>query len=154
MRTTTTLNGLLGRTRNKQNILKSVCGLPLSNCFSALKVKWIIDNVAEVSPLIQHNNLMFGTLDTWILWNLTGGIEGGVHVTDVTNASRTMLMCLETLRWDPRLCSFFCIPSRILPEIRSCSEVYGFVHHGPLQGIPIASVSETCICGLISCSNV
>lgn len=117
-----------------------MCGLPLSNCFSAIKVKWIVDNVTGVQELVQAGDCLFGTLDTWILWNLTGGIEGGIHVTDVTNASRTMLMNLETLKWDHKLCAFFRIPPKILPDIRSCSEVYGFVHDGPLQGVPIAGV--------------
>lgn len=136
------MTGILAQIRNKKNILKSVCGLPLSNCFSAIKVKWIVDNVPGAHELIQSGDCLFGTLDTWILWNLTGDIEGGVHVTDVTNASRTMLMNLETLKWDVKLCAFFRIPAKILPDIRSCSEVYGFVHDGPLQGVPIAGVSR------------
>lgn len=84
---------------------------------------------------------MFGTLDTWILWQLTGGTDDGVHATDVTNASRTMLMNLETLDWDNHLCTFFKIPKFILPKIRSCAEIYGYVYDGPLKGIPIAAVS-------------
>lgn len=140
-RTSTTVTSILSHIRNKKNILKPVCGLPLSNCFSAVKVKWITDNVPGVQELIQTNDCLFGTLDSWILWNLTGGIEGGVHVTDVTNAARTMLMNLETLKWDHKLCAFFRISPRILPDIKSCSEVYGFVHDGPLQGVPIAGVS-------------
>lgn len=97
--------------------------------------------MAGVSDIIREGNCLFGTLDTWILWNLTGGIEGGIHVTDVTNASRTMLMNLESLQWDHNLCNFFRISADILPKIKSCSEVYGFVHEGPLQGMPIAGVS-------------
>lgn len=141
VRTGATLNAILAQHRQRKSLLQSVCGLPLSNCFSALKVKWMIANVAGVEALVAQNSVLFGTLDTWIMWQLTGGIEGGVHVTDVTNASRTMLMALETRRWDPQLCAFFRIPSRILPEIRSCAEVYGFVHDGPLRGVPIAGVS-------------
>lgn len=140
-RTSATVTTILSHIRNKKNILKPVCGLPLSNCFSAVKVKWIVDNVPGVQELIQANDCLFGTLDSWILWNLTGGIEGGVHVTDVTNAARTMLMNLETLKWDHKLCAFFRISPCILPDIKSCSEVYGFVHDGPLQGVPIAGVS-------------
>ncbi|XP_037041716.1 glycerol kinase [Bradysia coprophila] len=138
-RTDDIVNKLLTRIHNKKNYLKAVCGLPISNCFSALKVMWIMENVLEVKDVLQSNDLLFGTLDTWILWNLTGGVDGGIHVTDVTNASRTMLMNLETLTWDQNLCTFFRIPPKILPKIKSCSEMYGFVYDGPLQGVPIAS---------------
>lgn len=100
-----------------------------------------MENVAGVNEIIAKQNCLFGTLDTWILWNLTGGIEGGIHITDVTNASRTMLMNLETLQWDKKLCNFFHISPSILPAIKSCSEIYGYVHDGPLLGIPIAGVS-------------
>lgn len=79
-RTDAIVNKILTKIHNKKNYLKSVCGLPLSNCFSALKVVWIMDNVSEVKEVLQSNDLLFGTLDTWILWNLTGGIEGGIHV--------------------------------------------------------------------------
>ncbi|KAJ6647195.1 Glycerol kinase 2 [Pseudolycoriella hygida] len=138
-RTDAILNKILTKIHNKKNYLKSVCGLPLSNCFSALKVVWLMENVCETKEVLQSNDLLFGTLDTWILWNLTGGVEGGIHVTDVTNASRTMLMNLESLQWDQNLCNFFRIPTKILPKIKSCSEIYGFVYDGPLQGVPIAS---------------
>lgn len=84
---------------------------------------------------------MFGTVDSWILWNITGGINGGIHATDVTNASRTMLMNLETLNWDPVLLHTFSIRSNILPEIRSCSEIYGKVKNWSiLDGVPISGV--------------
>lgn len=158
-RTDEIVNRLLTKIHNKKNYLKAVCGLPISNCFSALKIMWIMENVLEVKDVLQSNDLLFGTLDTWILWNLTGGVEGGIHVvsnifrniiqdltgptflqTDVTNASRTMLMNLETLQWSDSLCTFFRIPPKILPKIKSCSEIYGFVYDGPLQGVPIASV--------------
>lgn len=99
-----------------------------------------MENVKGCIETMRANDCLFGTLDTWIMWNLTGGIDGGIHVTDVTNASRTMLMNLETLQWDHKLCSFFRIPLTILPQIRSCSEIYGLIHSGPLQGVPIASV--------------
>lgn len=134
------MNTILAKIRYRKNYLKPICGLPLSNCFSALKIKWIMDNVSDVKQHMRDNNCMFGTLDTWILWNLTGGIEDGIHVTDVSNAARTMLMNLETLKWDHKMCSFFRIPMNILPKIKSCSEIYGLVHDGPLQGIPIAGV--------------
>ena len=84
---------------------------------------------------------MFGTVDSWLVWNLTGGVNhGGAHVTDVTNASRTMLMNLSTLQWDPLLCKFFGVPEAMLPEIRSSCEVYGHMTEGPLKGTPITGV--------------
>lgn len=134
---------ILARNHNKINFLKSICGLPFSNCFSALKCKWLMENVASVREAVQNRQCMFGTLDTWILWQLTGGVDGGVHATDVTNASRTMLMNLETLKWDSHLCAFFKIPKFILPDIRSCAEVYGYVYDGALKGVPIAAVSPS-----------
>lgn len=92
---------------------------------------------------IKKDECYFGNLDSWILWNLTGGIDSGIHKTDVTNASRTMLMDLGSLQWDKRLCKFFNIPVKILPEIRSCSEIFGYVKiqgSTVLEGVPIASV--------------
>lgn len=91
---------------------------------------------------MRKDECYFGTLDTYILWNLTGGINDGVHLTDVTNASRTMLMNLKTLNWDEKLCHFFQIPMSILPRIRSCAEIFGYVYEGPLKGVPIAAVSD------------
>lgn len=92
----------------------------------------------KVKKAIDEDRCLFGTVDSWLIWNLTGGKNGGVHVTDVTNASRTMLMNIETLKWDPVLLKFFDISSNILPAIKSSSEVYGFVKEGPLAGIPIS----------------
>ena len=107
-------------------------GLPISTYSSALKLRWILD---------QHDgsadDLLFGTIDTWLIWHLTGAVRGGVHVTDVTNASRTMLMDLGTLAWDPDLLREIEIPAAILPEIRSSAEVYG-QGMGDLAGVPIA----------------
>lgn len=137
MRTTTTVDELLeavpNKTKNK-NYLKPLCGLPLSPYFSAVKLRWIIDNVPKVEKSIKAGTCCFGTVDTWLIWNLTNS----VHVTDVTNASRTMLMNIETLRWDQMLCNFFNIPMSVLPEIRSSAEVYGEFKDGILKGIPIA----------------
>ena len=112
------------------------------SCFSALKIKWLIENNQAVQESINQNECCFGNLDSWILWNLTGGIESGIHCTDVTNASRTMLMDLQSLEWDTRLCKFFNIPMSILPQIRSCSEIYGYINMGSnvLEGVPIASL--------------
>ncbi|KAH9417240.1 hypothetical protein DERP_007237 [Dermatophagoides pteronyssinus] len=117
------------------NWLKSKTGLPISTYFSALKIKWLIENVAQVRRSMLAGTLMFGTIDSWLLWNLTGK-----HLTDVTNASRTLLMDLETLEWDPWLCDFFKIPMSILPEIRPSSSMFGEIQNGPLMSIPITGV--------------
>ena len=116
-------------------------GLPLATYFSASKIAWILDNVDNARELADQGHLAFGTPDTWMLWNLTGGIEGGVHATDVTNASRTLLMDLETLNWDAELCEAFGVPMSVLPEIRSSSEVYGTVaSSGLLREVPVAGI--------------
>lgn len=125
------------KTRNK-NYLKPLCGLPLSPYFSGVKIKWLQENIPEIKKSMAAGTCMFGTIDSWLIWNLTGGIEGGVHVTDVTNASRTMLMNIDNLKWDPVLINFFDIPSSILPQIRSSSEVYGSISYGSLKGVKIA----------------
>lgn len=140
-RTTPIIERILTKNFNKINLLKSMCGLPFSNCFSSLKCRWLIENVSSINEAVRRNECFFGTLDTYILWNLTGGLHDGVHLTDVTNASRTMLMNLSTLDWDEKLCRFFQIPMSILPRIRSCAEVFGYVYEGPLKGVPIAAVS-------------
>ncbi|MFT6534806.1 MAG: glycerol kinase [Alpinimonas sp.] len=114
-------------------------GLPLSTYFSASKIVWILDNVDGVRARAEAGELLFGTPDTWLLWNLTGGVDGGIHVTDVTNASRTLLMNLETLEWDDTLLSAFDIPRSLLPEIRSSSEVYGTCVDS-LKGVPVAGI--------------
>ncbi|XP_067007034.1 glycerol kinase 3 [Anabrus simplex] len=138
-RTAETVDDVLADIKNKdQNYLKSLCGLPVSTYFSALKLRWLIDHVPEVKEKIDEKVCLFGTIDTWLIWNLTGGRNGGLHVTDVTNASRTMLMNIKTLQWDKTLCEFFDIPMKVLPEIRSSSEIYGYFVQGPLQGIPIS----------------
>lgn len=120
------------------NYLKSLCGLPISTYFSALKIRWLIDNVPSVQKAIENKRCYFGNVDSWLIWNLTGGNAGGLHMTDVTNASRTMLMNIHTLKWDPVLLKFFDIPLEILPEIRSSSEVYACITNGVLQGVPIS----------------
>jgi glycerol kinase len=120
---------------------KAKVGLPLATYFSGPKIKWILDNVDGARAKAENGDLMFGNTDTWTLWNLTGGVNGGVHVTDVTNASRTMLMDLDTLSWDADIAADMGIPMSMLPEIRSSSEVYG--QGGPggvLKGVPIAGI--------------
>ncbi|XP_019876137.1 glycerol kinase isoform X2 [Aethina tumida] len=141
MRTSSTVDKILQNGKHKQNFLQNKCGLPVSTYFSALKIRWLMDNVPEVQEAIDEGRCLFGTIDTWLIWNLTGGVRGGVHLTDVTNASRTMLMNIETLKWDPQLCKVFGIPMKILPEIRSSSEIYGHIWFvSKLVGVPISGV--------------
>ncbi|MGZ6314779.1 MAG: glycerol kinase GlpK [Candidatus Limnocylindrales bacterium] len=120
-----------------QDRLRAKVGLPLATYFSGPKVKWILDNVAGAREAAEAGNLLFGNIDTWCIWNLTGGVSGGVHVTDVSNASRTMLMDLETLDWDPEMLKVMGIPRSMLPAIKASSEVYG-KGVGDLMGVPIA----------------
>ena len=117
-------------------------GLPISTYSSALKLAWLLDEgdpsaARERRAAAERGELLFGTIDSWLIWNLTGGTDGGVHVTDVTNASRTMLMNLDTLAWDPELLAAFGVPAAMLPEIRSSSEVFGS-GVGDLAGVPVA----------------
>ena len=104
---------------------KEICGLPLATYFAGPKVRWILDHVEGARERAEAGELLFGTIDSWLVWNLTGGADGGIHVTDVTNASRTMLMDLRTLSWSAELCEAIGVPQAMLPEIRSSSEVYG-----------------------------
>ncbi|GAA1572947.1 glycerol kinase GlpK [Kribbella sancticallisti] len=122
----------------KGDVIRQKAGLPPATYFSAGKVQWILENVDGVREAAEAGDAVFGNTDTWLLWNLTGGTDGGVHITDVTNASRTMLMNLETLDWDDELISFFDIPRQMLPEIRPSSDPnkYGeTLANGPLGGV-------------------
>ena len=114
-------------------------GLPLATYFAGPKVRWILDNVEGARERAEAGELVMGTMDTWVIWNLTGGVDGGIHVTDVTNASRTMLMDLRTLAWDPDIAAEMGIPTSMLPEIRSSSEIYGACSvRGLLSEVPVA----------------
>lgn len=104
--------------------LRARTGLPLASYFSALKLAWLLEHTPKARAMAESGDALFGTIDSWLLWNLTGGTRGGRHITDVTNASRTQLMNLKTLKWDESLLSLFAIPRACLPAIRSCSEVY------------------------------
>lgn len=139
LRTQSTVENLISKTpgRNK-NHLKHKTGLPISTYFSAVKLRWLMDNVEEVHQAVLSHRAMFGTVDSWLIWCLTGGKSGGVHCTDVTNASRTMLFNIHTMDWDPELCEYFGIPMEILPRVRSSSEIYGLMKSGALSGIPIS----------------
>jgi len=123
-----------------QNRFRAKTGLPLSTYFSGLKLRWILKNVKGAEERAKSGELLFGNIDTFLLWNLTGGSRGGVHATDVTNASRTQLMNLKTLDWDDELLRAFEIPRSVLPKIHSSSEVYGTVVSGPASGVAIAGI--------------
>src|SRR3954467_9937153 len=114
-------------------------GLPLATYFSGPKIRWMLDNVEGAAGKADSGDLLFGNMDTWLIWNLTGGPNGGLHITDVTNASRTMLMDLKTLDWDAGIMDVMGIPRAMLPEIKASSEVYGEVKSaGALTGVSIA----------------
>ncbi len=116
-------------------------GLPLATYFSGPKVRWILDNVDGAADRADSGDLLFGNMDTWLIWNLTGGTDGGIHITDVTNASRTMLMDLKTLDWDEKIMDVMGIPRAMLPDIKASSEVYGEVSSGgALNGVSIAGI--------------
>jgi glycerol kinase len=120
--------------------LRDAVGLPLSTYFSGPKIRWLLDNVDGAQERAENGELAFGNMDTWVLWNLTGGTDGGIHATDVTNASRTMLMNLESLQWhDPSL-ELMGIPKAMLPEIRSSSEIYGEAKGTAIGGVPVAGI--------------
>jgi glycerol kinase len=120
-----------------QDRFRAKTGLPIATYFSGPKIKWILDNVDGVRAKAESGDVVFGNIDTWVIWQLTGGPDGGVHVTDVTNASRTMMMNLETLDWDDEILGILGVPRAMLPEIRASSEVYGEAK-GDLAGIPVA----------------
>ncbi|MGZ4603237.1 MAG: glycerol kinase GlpK [Kineosporiaceae bacterium] len=116
-------------------------GLPLATYFAGPKARWILDEVDGARDAAERGRLLMGTLDSWLLWNATGGTEGGLHVTDVTNASRTLLMDLDRLAWDEEIAAEMGVPTTMLPEIRSSSEVYGTARpQGVLAGVPVAGI--------------
>jgi glycerol kinase len=116
-------------------------GLPLATYFAGPKARWILDNVDGARERAERGELAFGTMDTWVLWNATGGTEGGLHVTDPTNASRTLLMNIDTLEWDPQLCEEIGVPMAMLPEIRSSSENYAPIRaRGTFRDVPVAGI--------------
>jgi glycerol kinase len=117
--------------------IRSKTGLPLTTYFSGPKIKWLLDRHPEIIDDIARGEVYFGNMDTWIIWNLTGGPRGGVHVTDVTNASRTLLMNIQTLQWDEEMMELLGIPYSILPKIASSSEIYGYSRY-IIENVPIA----------------
>lgn len=173
IRTDSTVDQILAKIpENNKNHFKGICGLPVSPYFSAFKLKWLIHYVPAVKKAIKEKKCLFGTVDTWLLWvslkicnnditlrqfirfffqNLTGGPKGGKHITDVTNASRTFLMNIETLYWDSQLINLFKIPWALLPEIRSSSEIYGTIsEEWPLSNVKISGVSPVSIIKVLS----
>ena len=118
---------------------RDVTGLPLASYFSGLKLRWLLDNVEGARAKAEAGDVVFGNIDTWLVWNLTGGTKGGLHLTDVTNASRTQLMSLDTLDWDEGMLSAFGIPKAMLPKIVSSSAVYGETK-APFEGVRIAGI--------------
>ena len=123
-----------------QNRFREATGLPLSTYFSGLKMRWLLENVAGARQKAAAGELLVGTIDAFLVWHLTGGANGGVHVTDVTNTSRTQLMNLRTLEWDPALLEAFEIPANMLPAVKSSSEIYGEAVIPALKGVPIAGI--------------
>jgi len=123
-----------------QNRFRPQTGLPLSTYFSSLKLRWLLENIPGAREKAAGGDLLFGNIDAFLLWNLTGGPRGGVHVTDVTNASRTQLLNLKTLDWDPEILAAFDIPRAALPEVRSSSEVYGEATLSAIAGVPITGI--------------
>ncbi|WBB60772.1 glycerol kinase GlpK [Streptomyces sp. WMMC500] len=121
-----------------QDRFRDRTGLPLASYFSGPKAAWLLDNVPGLRRRAENGEIAFGTVDSWLIYNLTGGADGGVHVTDVTNASRTMLMNIETHQWDASILAAMNVPAAMLPEIRSSAEVYGTCT-GQLDGVPVAS---------------
>ncbi len=127
------------KARGKKDIIQQKTGLLIDAYFSATKIRWILNNVPGVREKAMEGKLAFGTVDTWLVWNLT---EGALHITDVSNASRTMLFNINTLQWDKELLDLFEIPASMLPEVKSSSEVYG-TSSGKLLGskVPIAGIA-------------
>jgi glycerol kinase len=123
-----------------QDRFRAQTGLPLSTYFSSLKLRWLLNNVPGAKEKAVAGELLFGNIDTFLVWNLTGGPRGGVHVTDVTNASRTQLLNIQTLDWDEKLLSAFEIPRAILPQVRSSSEIYGEATLPAIAGVAIAGI--------------
>lgn len=122
-----------------QDRFRDITGLPLSTYFSGPKIKWILDHIQGVRPLAEQGIILCGTMDSWLTWNLTGGPDGGIHITDVTNASRTLLMDLKQLTWDETLLEEMEIPRSMLPEIVPSSRIVAPVS-APIPGLPLAGI--------------
>lgn len=140
MRTADLVAQFSGESPLGQDRFREQTGLPLATYFSGLKLKWLLDNVPGLRQDAERGDAIFGNMDSFVVWNLTGGTNGGLHLTDVTNASRTQLMDLRTLNWDEGLLNAFTVPRAMLPQIRPSSAVYGTVASEVLPGVPIAGI--------------
>jgi glycerol kinase len=138
----TRVDGLVARLRANGGLdrYRTKTGLPLASYFSGLKLQWLLDSVPGARKQADAGEIAFGTMDSWIVWNLTGGPRGGLHITDVTNASRTQLMNLATLDWDEELLADFNIPREVLPKIAPSSQNYGMAATTELRGVAIAGI--------------
>jgi glycerol kinase len=123
-----------------QDRFRRKTGLPLATYFSGLKIRWILNNVAGIRKSAEAGDVLFGNVDSFLVWNLTGGPQGGIHITDVSNASRTQLLDLRTLKWDEEILNLFGIPESMLPQIRSSSEEYGVARIPAVRDVPIAGI--------------
>jgi glycerol kinase len=123
-----------------QDRFRQRTGLPLATYFSGLKIRWVLKNIQGAQVAAEAGELLFGNIDSFLVWKLTGGTEGGIHVTDVSNASRTQLMNLKTLSWDPEMLEVYGIPEKMLPEIVSSSEIYGKARLDSIQNVSIAGI--------------
>ncbi len=122
-----------------QDRLRAKTGLPLATYFSGPKIQWMLENVPGLRKAAERGEALFGNIDTWLIWNLTGGVKGGIHVTDVTNASRTLMMSLETLDWDEEILKMLGVPRNMLPEIRPSASVFGYTKE-IFDNVPVAGV--------------
>ncbi|KAH7907889.1 hypothetical protein BJ138DRAFT_1092107 [Hygrophoropsis aurantiaca] len=120
--------------------IRDITGLKLSTYFSGIKLRWMIDNYDDVRKAHEEDNLLFGTVESWVVYNLTGGSSGGIHISEITNASRTLLLSLHSLIWSQPLLTFLSLRSSILPRLVSSSEVYGSITSGPLAGVKIGGL--------------
>ncbi|GAA1956439.1 glycerol kinase GlpK [Catenulispora subtropica] len=124
--------------RPDAGIVQELSGLPLATYFSAPRIRWLLDHTPGLYEQAERGDVLFGTIESWLIWNLTGGPDGGEHITDVTNASRTQLMDIRTLQWSPELLAFFGVPAAMLPRIRSSAEIYGRAERA-VPGVRIAA---------------
>lgn len=128
------------RFASHEDSIRRKTGLPLSTYFSSLKIVWLLDHVPGLRARAEAGDILLGTIDSFLTWRLTGGVDAGLHVTDVTNASRTQLLNLSTCGWDDEILEIFGIPKQILPRVLSSSEIYGSVRHKTLDGVPVAGI--------------
>ncbi|KAF8159582.1 glycerol kinase [Crassisporium funariophilum] len=132
--------GVWNKEQSGIDTLREITGLPLSTYFSAIKLRWMIDNYPDVAKAHEADDLLFGTVESWVAYNLLGGVQKGIHISEVTNASRTLLLNTSTLSWEPSLLEFFGLRESILPKLVSTSEVYGNIAYGALAGVPLGAL--------------